>query len=156
MSVALGTTTPGSPDWDRRDDVVARAVALIADGVVERTGVTGLASMLGIGARQLNELVVAELGATPARIARDHGRAIAGSATSRSTTASPPASPLRLMLDARPPYDPAVTLEFLAQRPCPASNTPKTVATRGRCHYRTDTALPRSSRRGPRPASTWS
>jgi len=119
MSFALGTTTPGSPDWDRRDDVVARAVALIADGVVERTGVTGLASMLGIGARPLNELVVAELGATPARIARDHGRAIARSATSRSTTASPPASPLHLMLAARPPYDPAVTLEFLGQRAVP-------------------------------------
>ncbi|MEJ7720495.1 MAG: AlkA N-terminal domain-containing protein [Ilumatobacteraceae bacterium] len=112
--------------------------------------------MLGIGARQLNELVVAELGATPARIARDHGRAIAGSATSRSTTASPPASPLRLMLDARPPYDPAVTLEFLAQRAVPGIEHAEDGRYRGRCHYRTDTALPRSSRRGPRPASTWS
>lgn len=118
MSFALGTTTPGSPDWDRRDDVVARAVALIADGVVERTGVTGLASMLGIGARPLNELVVTELGATPARIARDHRRAIVGAA-GPSRTASPPASPLRLMLDARPSYDPAVTLEFLDQRAVP-------------------------------------
>src|SRR6476620_1788750 len=28
--------TPGSPEWDSRSDVVARAVRLIADGIVDR------------------------------------------------------------------------------------------------------------------------
>jgi AraC family transcriptional regulator of adaptative response / DNA-3-methyladenine glycosylase II len=33
--------SPGSPEWDVRADVVARAMRLIADGVVDREGVTG-------------------------------------------------------------------------------------------------------------------
>src|SRR3712207_8282913 len=33
---------PGSPEWDVRADVVARAMRLIADGEVERAGVPGL------------------------------------------------------------------------------------------------------------------
>src|SRR3990170_8108578 len=33
---------PGSPEWDVRADVVARAVRLVADGEVERSGVGGL------------------------------------------------------------------------------------------------------------------
>ena len=36
--------TPGSPEWDGRADVVARAMRLIADGVVDRSGVPGLAA----------------------------------------------------------------------------------------------------------------
>ena len=38
---------PGSPEWDRRGDLVARAVRLVADGVVDREGVPGLAARLG-------------------------------------------------------------------------------------------------------------
>ena len=34
---------PGSPEWNVRADVVARAMRLVADGVVDRDGVTGLA-----------------------------------------------------------------------------------------------------------------
>ena len=33
--------SPGSPEWDVRGDVVARAMRLIADGVVDREGVVG-------------------------------------------------------------------------------------------------------------------
>ena len=33
--------TPGSPEWDTRADVVARAMRLIADGLVDREGVSG-------------------------------------------------------------------------------------------------------------------
>jgi AraC family transcriptional regulator, regulatory protein of adaptative response / DNA-3-methyladenine glycosylase II len=44
---------PGSPDWDRRADVVGRAVRLIAHGAVDRGGVALLASTLGYSARQL-------------------------------------------------------------------------------------------------------
>jgi AraC family transcriptional regulator of adaptative response / DNA-3-methyladenine glycosylase II len=61
---------PGSPEWDHRADVVARAMRLIADGVVDRDGVPGLAAALGYSVRQLQRLLVAEVGAGPIAIAR--------------------------------------------------------------------------------------
>ncbi|MFZ1155366.1 MAG: AlkA N-terminal domain-containing protein [Solirubrobacteraceae bacterium] len=61
---------PGSPEWDGRADVVARAMRLIADGVVDRTGVPGLAERLGYSVRQLQRMLVAEVGAGPIAIAR--------------------------------------------------------------------------------------
>lgn len=61
---------PGSPEWNGRADVVARAVRLIADGVVDRDGVPGLAWRLGYSTRQLERLVLAELGAPPLAVAR--------------------------------------------------------------------------------------
>jgi AraC family transcriptional regulator of adaptative response / DNA-3-methyladenine glycosylase II len=62
--------TPGSPEWDLRSDVVARAVRLIADGVVDREGVPGLAAHLGYSRRQLERMLHAELGAGPLGLAR--------------------------------------------------------------------------------------
>ena len=62
--------SPGSPEWARRDDVVARAMRAIADGVVDREGVTGLAVRLGYSTRQLGRLLTAELGAGPLDLAR--------------------------------------------------------------------------------------
>jgi AraC family transcriptional regulator of adaptative response / DNA-3-methyladenine glycosylase II len=62
--------SPGSPEWNARADVVARAMRLIGDGVVDREGVTGLAVRLGYSVRQLNRLVSAELGAGPLALAR--------------------------------------------------------------------------------------
>ena len=59
--------SPGSPEWNARADVVARAMRLIGDGVVDREGVAGLATRLGYSVRQLNRLVSAELGAGPSR-----------------------------------------------------------------------------------------
>jgi AraC family transcriptional regulator of adaptative response / DNA-3-methyladenine glycosylase II len=35
--------TPGSPEWDVKADVAGRAMRMIADGVVERDGVVGIA-----------------------------------------------------------------------------------------------------------------
>ena len=61
---------PGSPEWDNRADVVARAMRLIADGVVDRTGVSGLADRLGFGTRHLTRMLVAEVGAGPLALAR--------------------------------------------------------------------------------------
>ncbi len=40
--------SPGSPEWNMRGDVVARAMRLIADGTVDREGVTGLAAQRGL------------------------------------------------------------------------------------------------------------
>src|SRR6516165_2553902 len=62
--------TPGSPEWNARGDVVARAMRLIADGVIDRGGVPGLARALGYSVRQLQRLLVAELGARPLALAR--------------------------------------------------------------------------------------
>jgi len=61
---------PGSPEWNARGDVVARAVRLIADGVVDREGVGGLGRRLGYSTRQLERQLVAELGAGPLALAR--------------------------------------------------------------------------------------
>jgi AraC family transcriptional regulator of adaptative response / DNA-3-methyladenine glycosylase II len=63
-------TSPGSPEWNVRADVAARAMRLIADGAVDRTGVTGLAERLGYSERQVNRAVTAELGAGPLALAR--------------------------------------------------------------------------------------
>ncbi|MBV9208955.1 MAG: helix-turn-helix domain-containing protein, partial [Actinobacteria bacterium] len=62
--------SPGSPEWNIRADVVGRAMRLIADGVVDRDGVEGLASRLGYEQRQVRRLITAELGAGPLAIAR--------------------------------------------------------------------------------------
>ena len=56
--------TPGSPQWNLRADVVARAMRLIRDGIVDREGVAGLARRLGYSVRQLNRVVTAEVGWT--------------------------------------------------------------------------------------------
>ncbi|WP_295839302.1 AlkA N-terminal domain-containing protein [uncultured Microbacterium sp.] len=68
----LPEAAPGSPQWDVRGDVVARAMRLIADGVVDREGVPGLSRRLGYSARHLTRLLVAELGAGPLALARAH------------------------------------------------------------------------------------
>lgn len=61
---------PGSPQWDVRADLTARAVRLINDGVVDRGGVPELASRLGYTERHLNRLLTDELGAGPLALAR--------------------------------------------------------------------------------------
>ncbi|MET9334538.1 AlkA N-terminal domain-containing protein [Streptomyces cellulosae] len=63
-------TSPGSPEWNVRADLVARAMRLIADGVVDREGVTGLAARLGYSTRQIERQLLAELGAGPLALAR--------------------------------------------------------------------------------------
>jgi AraC family transcriptional regulator of adaptative response / DNA-3-methyladenine glycosylase II len=62
--------SPGSPEWNHRADLVARAMRLIADGVVDRDGVPGLATRLGYSVRQVQRQLLAELGAGPLAIAR--------------------------------------------------------------------------------------
>ncbi|MDC2960796.1 bifunctional transcriptional activator/DNA repair enzyme AdaA [Streptomyces gilvifuscus] len=61
---------PGSAEWNARADVVGRAMRLIADGVVDREGVAGLAGRLGYSARQVQRQLTAELGAGPVALAR--------------------------------------------------------------------------------------
>ncbi|MBM7504398.1 AlkA N-terminal domain-containing protein [Agromyces aurantiacus] len=68
----LPDAVPGSPEWDLDDDLAARAMRLIGDGVVEREGVPGLASRLGYTPRHLTRVLASELGAGPLALARAH------------------------------------------------------------------------------------
>ncbi|MFE9694855.1 DNA-3-methyladenine glycosylase 2 family protein [Micromonospora sp. NPDC005806] len=61
---------PGSPEWNTRADVVGRAMRLIADGVVDREGVPGLARQLAVSFRHLHRLLVDVVGAPPLALAR--------------------------------------------------------------------------------------
>jgi AraC family transcriptional regulator of adaptative response / DNA-3-methyladenine glycosylase II len=62
--------SPGSPEWNVRADVVGRTMRLIADGVVDREGVPGLAARLGYSVRQIQRHLLTELGAGPLALAR--------------------------------------------------------------------------------------
>lgn len=62
--------SPGSPEWNVRSDLAGRAMRLIADGVVDRGGVTGLAASLGYSPRQVGRLLTSEVGAGPLALAR--------------------------------------------------------------------------------------
>jgi len=61
---------PGSPEWDLRADLVGRAMRLIADGVVDRAGVPGLAGALAVSVRHLHRLLLEGVGAPPLALAR--------------------------------------------------------------------------------------
>ena len=60
-------SVPDSPEWDVRADLVARAMRLIADGVVDREGV---ARRLSYAERHVRRLISTELGAGPLALAR--------------------------------------------------------------------------------------
>jgi AraC family transcriptional regulator of adaptative response / DNA-3-methyladenine glycosylase II len=62
--------SPGSPEWNSRADVAARAMRLIGDGLVNREGVNGLARQIGYSVRQLERVLHNEIGAGPIAIAR--------------------------------------------------------------------------------------
>jgi AraC family transcriptional regulator of adaptative response / DNA-3-methyladenine glycosylase II len=62
--------SPGSPLWNERADLVARAMRLIADGVIDTGGVPALAARLGYSVRQVERQLLAELGAGPLALAR--------------------------------------------------------------------------------------
>lgn len=66
----LPDATPGSPDWDVAATAAGRAMRLIADGVVDREGVDGLAQRVGYTPRHLTRILTAELGAGPLALAR--------------------------------------------------------------------------------------
>lgn len=68
----LPEAAPGSPAWNLRGDAAARAMRLIAAGVVEQEGVPGLARRLGYSPRHLTRMLTAELGAGPLALARAH------------------------------------------------------------------------------------
>ncbi|MEE9414384.1 MAG: DNA-3-methyladenine glycosylase 2 family protein [Acidimicrobiales bacterium] len=62
--------SPGSPEWDLRADLAGRAMRLIADGVIDRDGVSGLANQLAVSERNLTRILKTEVGASPIALAR--------------------------------------------------------------------------------------
>ena len=68
----LPEAVPGDPEWNLRSDAAARAMRLIADGEVDRSGVAGLAARLGYSTRHLNRILRDELGAGALALARAH------------------------------------------------------------------------------------
>lgn len=61
---------PSSPAWNLRADYAGRAMRLIAEGVMDREGVAGVADRLGFSERHLHRILVSELGAGPVALAR--------------------------------------------------------------------------------------
>jgi len=66
----LPDATPGSPEWDLAADVAGRAMRLVADGVVDREGVEGLARRVGYTPRHLTRVLTEQVGAGPQALAR--------------------------------------------------------------------------------------
>ena len=62
-------SAPGSRHWDHRGDLASRALRLIADGMVDDDGVSGLARTLHVSERHLHRTLVAEGGAGPLHLA---------------------------------------------------------------------------------------
>ena len=101
--------TPGSPEWDARGDLVGRAMRLVADGVVDREGVGGLATRLGYTERHVHRTLVDAVGAGPLALAR----------AQRAQTA-------RVLLETTDLRDHATSPSRPASRAC-ASSTPRSV-----------------------------
>jgi AraC family transcriptional regulator of adaptative response / DNA-3-methyladenine glycosylase II len=62
--------SPGSPDWNMRAELVARALRLIAEGLIDTEGVEGLARRLAVSPRHLHRELVTEVGVGPLALAR--------------------------------------------------------------------------------------
>jgi AraC family transcriptional regulator of adaptative response / DNA-3-methyladenine glycosylase II len=63
-------SSPDSPEWDTRGDLVGRGLRLIADGVADRHGTVELSRRLGVSPRHLQRVFKEDVGATPGVIAR--------------------------------------------------------------------------------------
>lgn len=62
-------SAPGSRHWDHRGDLASRALRLIAEGVVDESGVAGLAQTLHVSERHVHRTLVTEVGAGPLQLA---------------------------------------------------------------------------------------
>lgn len=68
----LPDATPGTPQWDIRQDLAARAMRLIREGVMNDGGIAALSTQLGYSRRHIQRTVTAALGAGPLALARAH------------------------------------------------------------------------------------
>jgi AraC family transcriptional regulator of adaptative response/methylated-DNA-[protein]-cysteine methyltransferase len=63
-------TAPFSPAWQGSRTTAHRAMRLIRDGALDRSGIDDLAERLGIGPRHLDRLFRRHIGASPLQVAR--------------------------------------------------------------------------------------
>jgi AraC family transcriptional regulator, regulatory protein of adaptative response / methylated-DNA-[protein]-cysteine methyltransferase len=63
-------TAPFCPAWKGTRTTVERALALIEAGALDRDGVDGLATRLGVGARHLSRLFAEHVDASPVQVAQ--------------------------------------------------------------------------------------
>lgn len=68
----LPDATPGSPEWNIRQDLASSAMRLIREGVMNEGGVAALSAQLGYSTRHIHRTLSAELGAGPLALARAH------------------------------------------------------------------------------------
>ncbi|MGO1193332.1 MAG: AlkA N-terminal domain-containing protein, partial [Nesterenkonia sp.] len=68
----LPEATPGSPQWNVRQDLAGRAMRLIRDGAMLDGGVEALSARLGYSSRHIHREVTAQLGAGPLALDRAH------------------------------------------------------------------------------------
>ncbi|MBE1513696.1 DNA-3-methyladenine glycosylase 2 family protein [Nesterenkonia halotolerans] len=68
----LPDATPGTPEWNIRQDLAGRAMRLIREGAMNDGGVGTLSDRLGYSSRHLHRTLTAELGAGPLALARAH------------------------------------------------------------------------------------
>ncbi len=73
----LPEASPGSPEWNLRQDLAGRAMRIIREGALNNGNVDALSSQLGYSSRHIHRTLVAELGAGPAALARAHRAQIA-------------------------------------------------------------------------------
>lgn len=62
--------SPDTPEWDTRADLLGRGLRLVAEGVVDDQGVSGLAVRIGVSERHLQRVFKEEVGTTPGVMAR--------------------------------------------------------------------------------------
>lgn len=73
----LPEASPGTPQWNLRQDLAARAMRLISEGIMNDGGVQALSDRLGYTSRHLHRTLINELGASPVALARAHRAQIA-------------------------------------------------------------------------------
>jgi AraC family transcriptional regulator, regulatory protein of adaptative response / DNA-3-methyladenine glycosylase II len=73
----LPEASPGSPEWNLRQDLAGRAMRLIREGALNDGDLAALSSQLGYSPRHVHRILVAELGAGPAALARAHRAQVA-------------------------------------------------------------------------------
>lgn len=68
----LPEATPGTPEWNIQQDLAARAMRLIREGVMNDGGLASLSAQLGYSRRHIQRSMTAALGVGPLALARAH------------------------------------------------------------------------------------
>ena len=115
---AAEAPVPAPAGWAARDDLVARAVRLLDDGLADRAGPDAVAAALGVTPTALAEALAADLGAGVEALAESR-RAATRRALAGATTDEHGWTDVTVRLPYRPPLPFADSLPFLAARAVP-------------------------------------